>query len=103
MTAALAIPMFLLLGFWERAHVLSLNVYGVLAGAALAVGVFFYYFALAEGRISIIVPLTATNPVVSALLGYMLLGERPTLAQWAGITLIIAGALLLLSGPMRSH
>lgn len=102
MTISLSIPMFLILGFWQKAHVLSFNVYGVLSGAALAVGVLFYYFALAEGRVTIIVPLTATYPVVSALLGFALLGERPSVAQWAGITLIIAGAVLLLSGPMRA-
>ena len=102
MTTSLSIPMFLILGFWQRAHVLSFNVYGVLSGAALAVGVFFYYLALSEGRVSIIVPLTATYPVVSALLGYMLLGDRPSLAQWVGITLIMAGAVLLLSGPLKN-
>ena len=102
MTTALAIPMFLILGYWQKANVLSFNVYGVLSGAAVAVGILFYYFALAEGRVSDIVPLTATYPVISALLGYVLLGERPSLAQWAGITLIIAGAVLLLSGPMRN-
>lgn len=102
MTISLSIPMFLIVGFWQKAQVLSFNVYGVLSGAALAVGVFFYYFALSEGRVSVIVPLTATYPVVSALLGYALLGERPSLAQWAGITLIITGAFLLLSGPVKN-
>jgi transporter family protein len=100
MTTALSIPVFLTLVFWKKSVSVSLNVYGVLSGAALAFGVLCYYFALAEGRVSVIVPLTATYPVIAALLGYILLGERPTGAQWAGIALIIIGAALLLSSSV---
>jgi transporter family protein len=104
MTTALSIPIFLFLLYWHRAQPLplALNVYGLLSGAALALGVLFYYFALAEGRVSIIVPLTATYPVVAALLGVAILGERPSLSQWIGIVLIIMGAVLLLSSPLKS-
>ena len=102
-TAAVSVPTFLLVFYWHRAQPLALafNVYGLLSGAALAFGVLFYYFALAEGRVAIIVPLTATYPVAAALLGVALLGERPSLAQWIGIILIIAGAVLLLSSPLK--
>jgi uncharacterized membrane protein len=51
--------------------------------------------------VSIIVPLTATYPVVAALLGVAILGERPSLSQWIGIILIIMGAVLLLSSPLK--
>jgi transporter family protein len=90
--------------YWHRAQPLplALNVYGLLSGAALALGVLFYYFALAGGRVSIIVRLTATYPVVAALLGVAILGERPSLAQWIGIILIIMGAVLLFSSPLKS-
>lgn len=103
-TTALSVPTFLLLLYWHRSQPLALafNLYGLLSGAALAVGVLFYYFALAEGRVSIIVPLTATYPVVAALLGVIILGERPSLAQWIGIILIIVGAVMLLSSPIKS-
>jgi len=103
-TTALSVPTFLLLLYWHRSQPLALafNLYGLLSGAALAVGVLFYYFALAEGRVSIIVPLTATYPVVAALLGVIILGERPSLAQWIGIILIIVGAVMLLSSPLKS-
>jgi bacterial/archaeal transporter family protein len=100
MTTALAIPVFVALVYWQKSVLFSFNRYGVLSGAALAFGVLCYYFALAEGRVSIIVPLTATYPVVAALLGYALLGERPSRAQWAGILLIIMGAALLLSSSV---
>lgn len=104
MAMALSVPTFLLLLYWHKAQPLAFafNVYGLLSGAALALGVFFYYFALGEGRISIIVPLTATYPVVAALLGVAILGERPSLAQWIGIILIIMGAVLLLSSPLKN-
>jgi bacterial/archaeal transporter family protein len=76
------------------------NIFGLISGAGLALGLLFYYFALSEGQASIVVPLTATYPIVSALLSYALLGERPRWIQWVGIILVVIGAALLLSGPI---
>lgn len=59
-----------------------LNAFGALSGAALAVGLLFYYVALEVGQ----------------LLSFALLGERPTLTQVAGIVLIVIGVVMLL-GP----
>lgn len=81
----------------------SWNVFGVASGAALALGLLFYYFALERGQVSVIVPLTSIYPVVSVLLGLGLLKERPSLSQWLGIVLVVAGVALLLSGPAAKH
>lgn len=78
----------------------SWNVFGLISGAGLAFGLVFYYFALSQGQATIIVPLTACYPVVSAGLSYLLLGERPRWTQWLGIFLVVAGVVLLLSGPV---
>ncbi|HEX8502568.1 MAG TPA: EamA family transporter [Pyrinomonadaceae bacterium] len=102
-SALIAVPLFLVLVQRGGAQPFqsAVNVYGILSGAALAVGLLFYYLALEGAGVSVVVPLTATYPVVAALLGYAALGERPTLAQWAGVLLVIAGAALLLSGPAK--
>ena len=42
----------------------------------------------------------AAYPVVAALLGHGLLGERLSLTQWLGVLLVVTGAVLLLSGPL---
>jgi len=75
------------------------NLYGFLSGAALAVGIGFYYLALEKGKVSVIVPVTATYPAVAVLLAVLVLGERLTGAQWLGMALTIAGCALLLSKP----
>ncbi len=75
------------------------NIWGFLAGASLAIGSLFFYLALASGQAVVVVPATATYPVVTVLLSMIVLGERPTLAQWLGLALVVAGGLLLLSGP----
>lgn len=80
----------------------TVNVYGILSGVALAVGLLFYYLALQGGNVSIVVPLTATYPVVAVLLGYVLLRERPTALQWIGVILVVVGAALLVSGPSKA-
>lgn len=78
----------------------SWNLFGLFSGAGLAIGLLFYYFALNEAQATIIVPLTATYPVVSAFLSFTILGERPKGIQWIGIFLVVIGIALLLSGPV---
>ena len=102
LSAALAVPLYLFVVYRQDApgSASSINIFGLLSGAALAFGLLFYYLALREGRVSIVVSLTATYPVVAALLGYGFLGERLSLAQWLGVLLVVTGAVLLLSGPL---
>jgi transporter family protein len=75
------------------------NIWGFLAGACLVVGSLCFYLALATGQAVVVVPATATYPVVTVLLSMAVLGERPTLLQWLGIALVVLGGLLLLSVP----
>jgi transporter family protein len=78
----------------------SWNIFGLISGAGLALGLLFYYMALEKGQVSIVVPLTAIYPIVSVLLGYVILKEKPSPLQWIGVILVVAGAVLLLSGPL---
>ena len=100
------IAIFLLLAIVQRQDGQSLfstiNVYGILSGVALAVGLLFYYFALQDAKVTVIVPLTATYPVVAVLLAFVLLRERPRPLQWVGVILVVAGVALLLSGPSKT-
>jgi bacterial/archaeal transporter family protein len=80
----------------------TINIYGILSGVALAVGLLFYYFALEGAKVTVVVPLTATYPVVAVLLAYVLLRERPRPLQWVGVILVVAGVALLLSGPSKT-
>lgn len=98
-SAACAIPILLVLfrsQSLSQCHT-SWNVFGVLSGAGLALGLLSYYFALEKTQASILVPLTAMYPVVSVLLSYAVLHERLGMLQWIGVVLVIVGAMLLLS------
>lgn len=91
---------------WGRGDVLawrsSWSVFGILSGLGLALGLLFYYLALNKGQATVVVPLTAIYPAVATLLSYAVLGERPSVAQWIGIVLVVTGAVLLLSGPVEN-
>ena len=78
----------------------SWNVFGVLSGVALAAGLLLYYLALERSWASIVVPVTATYPIVSVLLSVVFLGERLTWVQSLGIALVLIGLVLLLSAPV---
>lgn len=51
--------------------------------------------ALRLSPLSLTIPLLALTPVFAALLGMPLLGEYPSARQWAGIALVVGGALAL--------
>lgn len=80
---------------WE----LPWNLFGLLSGAGLAIGLLLYYLALTSGRATVVVPLTALYPAVAVILSYIFLKERPDTTQWVGIALSIVAVLLILSGP----
>ncbi len=80
----------------------AVNLYGLLSGTVLALGLLFYYLALEHARVSVVVPLTASYPAVAVLLSYAILREKPTLSQWIGVLLVVIGATLLLSGPLTA-
>jgi drug/metabolite transporter (DMT)-like permease len=68
----------------------------VLLGIALQAIFFFMYLALlSRAEVSQLLPLTALDYVVVALLAQWLLGEVVTPARWAGIGLIAVGVALV--------
>ena len=76
------------------------NIYGLLSGVGMGVGLLLFYVALDYGKAVVIVPLTAIYPLVTVLLSYLFLGERPSPLQWCGLALVVVGAALLLSAPI---
>jgi transporter family protein len=56
---------------------------------------FFFFKALELEQVSIVVPFTATFPLVTAIAAYFILREPLTLAKILGTVLIIGGSILL--------
>ena len=67
---------------------------GVVAGLAGLVGLSAVYRGMAVGVVSVVSTIAATGPVVPILVG-LVLGERPTVAQFVGIVVTLAGIALL--------
>jgi len=69
----------------------------IMLGGFLAsfVGQMFFYKALRMGEASRMVPLAATYPVVTFILGIIFLSEKITLAKLSGVALVISGIMLL--------
>ncbi|MCK5214018.1 MAG: EamA family transporter [Candidatus Omnitrophica bacterium] len=59
------------------------------------IGQIFFYHSLKSGDASKVVPIGATYPLISFLLGILFLGEKFTLAKGGGMALIILGVVLL--------
>jgi transporter family protein len=65
---------------------------GICGGAA---GLWTYYHALRLGGASLVVPITATYPLVTVLLGWLILQEGLTLSRVIGTALIVVGVWLV--------
>ena len=67
---------------------------GIVAGLVGLVGLSAVYRGMAIGVVSVVSTIAATGPVVPIIIG-LLLGERPSLLQFGGIVVALAGIALL--------
>ncbi len=74
----------------------------VIGGILGMVGNLFFFEALARGNVSIIGTLIAAYPCVTVIAAFLLLDERLTVMQYAGVGLIIIGIVGLSSGQSES-
>jgi len=65
------------------------------AGLAGGIGYVFFIKALEHGKASIVIPLTALYPVITAILAVILLNEKLNMHQLIGIILAIIAMILL--------
>jgi transporter family protein len=73
---------------------------GMLAGLVNGLGNWAVFASLESGaKASVAIPLTALYPLVTVMLATAFLKERPTLLQWLGIALALAGGAMLSYEP----
>ncbi len=53
------------------------------------------YTALKSGEASVVIPISATYPLVTLLIAVLFLGESITIAKLIGIVLVVVGVILL--------
>ncbi len=68
---------------------------GIIAGTALLFGMLMFFTALDAGKTSIVVPLTALYPIITIILGYLILNETISTMQGLGMVLALIAAYLL--------
>src|SRR5438128_2727548 len=90
-----AVGLLMALGFVLTASVLpssaraSWSIFGVLSGAALAVGILIYYMALQREGASVVVVATSTYPLITVFLSFVVLREKLVPLQYTGVALIV--------------
>jgi transporter family protein len=67
----------------------------ILSGVATGISWMCYYRALQLGPASLISPIDKLSMVVAITLSILFLGERLSPTQWAGVSLMIVGAILV--------
>lgn len=78
-----------------RAHIKAFLPIGAFAGALDTVGNLFYVLAARAGRLDIAAMVSSLFPAVTILLAAILLRERPSRRQMAGIGLALAAVMML--------
>jgi transporter family protein len=84
------------LGLWTRVQTISGKAAGMIAlsGVAGAVSWLFYFKAIQAGSVSRVAPVDKLSMPFAVLLAVLILGERPTVVNWLGVALVVAGAYL---------
>src|SRR5437588_6750188 len=73
---------------------------GLIAGAVNGLGNWAVFACLEKGvKASVAIPLTALYPLCTVALATAFLKERPTVLQWLGIALAVAGGAMLSYEP----
>ncbi|CDI02721.1 Uncharacterized transporter in cobO 3'region [Candidatus Competibacter denitrificans Run_A_D11] len=82
---------------WRNPFELSARTWLFLSLSALATGASWvcYFRALQIGEASKVAPVDKFSVVLVAIFAFTFLGERPTFQEWAGISMIAGGVLLL--------
>lgn len=82
---------------WQQLNSVSGRSYLFLILSGLATGASWvcYFRALKIGKAAQVAPIDKLSVALVAIFGALILGERPTLANWTGIALITAGAILI--------
>jgi transporter family protein len=81
----------------ELAHLEIRNIFFLVTGGLIAgfFGQLALYNALKVGEASIVVPISATYPLITLIIAVLFLGESVTLTKVLGIILVISGVALL--------
>lgn len=74
---------------------LAVNPYIIVALACYVVSVIFWLLALSRTAVSIAYPMVSMGYIVTAIVGWLYLGEQVNLTRWAGIIVIIIGVFLV--------
>ncbi len=69
--------------------------FAVVTGLLGGIGNIAFFMALAKGNASVIVPLTSLSPLVTVLVGVLVLKEKVRRFQYAGLGLALAAIYLL--------
>jgi len=80
------------LGTLNGRTILFFGLSGICGGAA---GLWTYYHALRLGGASLVVPITATYPLITVLLSWLILQESLTVSRVVGTGLIVLGVWLV--------
>ncbi|MEI7994981.1 MAG: EamA family transporter [Methylococcaceae bacterium] len=84
-------------GKWSNPLTLSSKTWIFLTLSGLATGASWvcYFRALQIGDASKVAPIDKLSLVLVAVFAFVFLGERPSLREWAGITMVASGVLIL--------
>ena len=71
----------------------------ILSGLGTGASWLCYFRALKLGNAAQVAPIDKLSVVLVALFGFLFLGERLSVANWLGVALIAAGAVLVAHKP----
>ncbi|KAA5607445.1 DMT family transporter [Roseospira marina] len=100
----LGLVLLAVVGFWQRRntgrHLKAIGWGGLLASVLMGVTNIAFVVAMTLTTVSNALVVIATIPMVSALFGLALIGERVRLRTWIAMTLSFTGVVIIMSGSV---
>jgi len=79
-------------------HKLPINIYGLIGLSTLLIFIianYLYLSAIKTNKAYLVTAIIASYPIITAIIGYLILGEKVEMQHIIGIFLIIGGILML--------
>ncbi len=92
---AIALPLWLIYGSLTGGNLLHTTPIAFASAFIISIVYMFYYYAIYKGPLGLTTPIIATYPVIAVILSFTLGGERLGIVATVGITLTIAGIILI--------
>ena len=79
-----------------------IDIWSIFGGLVLSLTMFSWVYAITTTTVAVTLLMLALSPILTAFLGYLILGERLSRVTLVNIVIVLAGVIIMVSGTEKS-